>query len=79
MSARRPVFLKPADDDGIDLFAAERDAQKNTETTDFVFNPNKSLSLQNQRDKLPIKKHRNEILYCLENYQTIILSGETGE
>lgn len=36
------------------------------------------MSLQAQRDKLPIKKYRNDILYCLENYQTLILAGETG-
>jgi ATP-dependent RNA helicase DDX35 len=74
MSFKKPAFLKPDDSD--DLFSTERAEQQNTETTNFIFNSNKSLSLQSQRDKLPIRKHRNEIIYCLENYQTLILAGE---
>lgn len=69
-------FLKPDDSD--DLFAVERESQNVEATTSFVFNSNKSLSLQAQREKLPIRKKRNDILYCLENYQTLVLCGETG-
>lgn len=36
------------------------------------------MSLEAQREKLPIRKYKNDILYCLENYQTLILAGETG-
>lgn len=75
MSFKKPAFLKPDDSD--DLFSTERaEQQQNTESTTFIFNSNRNLSLQAQRDKLPIRKHRNEILYCLENYQTLILAGE---
>ncbi len=28
--------------------------------------------------RLPVFKHRTEILYALETYQTVILVGETG-
>lgn len=76
MSVNKPLFLKP--DDSEDLFAVERESQNVESTTTFVFNPNKSLSLQAQRERLPIRKKRNDILYCLENYQTLILCGETG-
>lgn len=34
--------------------------------------------LSAQRSRLPIFKHREEILYLLENFQTVIIVGETG-
>lgn len=34
--------------------------------------------MQSQRQRLPIFKNRNHILYLLEKYQTLILVGETG-
>ena len=43
-----------------------------------VYNPNVSLSMQQQRERLPIYKHRSHILYCVEKYQTTIIVGETG-
>jgi ATP-dependent RNA helicase DDX35 len=69
-------FLKPSDED--DVFADLRETQGSHETTTFVFNKHKNLTLQAQRDKLPIRKYKNEILYCLEKYQTLVISGETG-
>ena len=57
--------------DESDLFTAERDAAQGEETTNFVFNPNRSLNLAAQREKLPINRYKNEILYCLENFQTL--------
>lgn len=39
------------------------------------------LPLQNQptaESSLPIAKHRNEILFLVENHSTLILIGETG-
>ena len=30
------------------------------------------------RQQLPIYKHRTHILYCVQNYQTTIIVGETG-
>jgi len=46
--------------------------------TFFRYNPNVSLSIQQQRQKLPVFKYRNHILYLLEKYQTLVLVGETG-
>ncbi|XP_050528421.1 probable ATP-dependent RNA helicase DHX35 isoform X2 [Daktulosphaira vitifoliae] len=37
-----------------------------------------SLDLQSQRNKLPITKYRNEVLYLCEKFQTLILVGSTG-
>ncbi|XP_050425902.1 probable ATP-dependent RNA helicase DHX35 [Adelges cooleyi] len=44
----------------------------------FVYNPYMSLDIQSQRNKLPITKHRNQILYLCEKFQTLILVGSTG-
>lgn len=66
------------DDLNADVFTAEREAQIEDQTTTLVFNSNKNLSLANQREKLPIKKYANQILYCLENFQTVVIVGECG-
>lgn len=44
----------------------------------FIPNLNKSLSLDLQRQSLPISKVKNQILYAIEKYQVTILIGETG-
>lgn len=44
----------------------------------IVFNSNSSLAMDQQRKRLPVFKHRTEILFALETYQTVILVGETG-
>lgn len=61
--------------DESDLFSAERDAQIDDQTTTFIYNSNHSLSLAAQRERLPIRRYKNNILYCLEKYQTLILVG----
>eukprot|EP00055_Hartaetosiga_balthica_P013816 m.72619 g.72619 ORF g.72619 m.72619 type:complete len:696 (-) comp8390_c0_seq2:133-2220(-) len=43
-----------------------------------VFNPFKRYSLSQQRARLPVYKHREEILYMLDTYQTVVIVGETG-
>lgn len=43
-----------------------------------TFNPNGNMSLNQQRQRLPIFKWRNHILWLVENYQTVVLVGETG-
>ncbi|GAB0091135.1 P-loop containing nucleoside triphosphate hydrolase [Sergentomyia squamirostris] len=71
----RPKFLKPDDDS----FASDRDAlPSDDQVTTFVFNAHHNLKLTEQRERLPIYKYRNHILHCLENYQTLVLVGETG-
>lgn len=39
---------------------------------------NKHLPLSYQRQLLPISRFKNEILYAVETYRTVILVGETG-
>uniref|UniRef100_A0A0N5AN95 RNA helicase n=1 Tax=Syphacia muris TaxID=451379 RepID=A0A0N5AN95_9BILA len=41
-------------------------------------NPYLSLSIQQQRARLPIFKHRCQILYLLEKFRTVVIIGETG-
>ncbi|ESK97822.1 deah (asp-glu-ala-his) box polypeptide 35 [Moniliophthora roreri MCA 2997] len=37
-----------------------------------------SLSIQGQRERLPIFKHREKLLYCVEKYGVMIVVGQTG-
>ncbi|KAG7553604.1 hypothetical protein FFLO_02959 [Filobasidium floriforme] len=41
-------------------------------------NLNASLSLASQRTRLPIYKHREKLLYCVEKYGCVIVVGQTG-
>lgn len=60
-------------------FSSERDAAPSDDhVTSFVFNAHHSLNLAAQRERLPIRQYRDQILYCLEHYQTLVLVGETG-
>ncbi|KAH8298077.1 hypothetical protein KR018_006245 [Drosophila ironensis] len=72
MATFKPKFLKPDTDDAItDSVASEQQSS-------FVFNANHSLGIVEQRERLPIRQYRDQILYCLEKYQVVILVGETG-
>ncbi|XP_065827461.1 probable ATP-dependent RNA helicase DHX35 [Oscarella lobularis] len=44
----------------------------------MAYNPHLSLSIQQQRQRLPVYKHKNHILYLVEKYQTVVIVGETG-
>lgn len=44
----------------------------------LTYNPHMNLTLTQQRQKLPIFKCRNQILYLLEKYRTVVIVGETG-
>lgn len=39
---------------------------------------NQSLSISAQRTRLPIYKHREKLLYCIEKYGVTIVVGQTG-
>ncbi|XP_046400356.1 probable ATP-dependent RNA helicase DHX35 [Ischnura elegans] len=68
-------FLKPAIESSWEEDKSDLDTNQ---STSFVYNPCLSLSLDQQRQKLPIFQNRNHIIYLLERYQTLILVGETG-
>eukprot|EP00056_Hartaetosiga_gracilis_P002711 m.56080 g.56080 ORF g.56080 m.56080 type:complete len:696 (+) comp11171_c0_seq4:53-2140(+) len=44
----------------------------------LVHNPFKRYSMSQQRARLPVYKHREEILFLLDSYQTVVIVGETG-
>jgi len=75
MSSFKPVFLKP---DESSLWEEDKSDLDALQATSFVYNPNLSLTLEQHRQRLPIYKNRDHILYLLENYQTLVLVGETG-
>ncbi|CRK91123.1 CLUMA_CG004811, isoform A [Clunio marinus] len=75
MATSKSMFWKP---DDTDLFTAERESQIEDQTTSLVFNANRSLNLVAQRKRLPIARYKTEILYCLENFQTLVIVGECG-
>ncbi|XP_012286028.1 probable ATP-dependent RNA helicase DHX35 isoform X2 [Orussus abietinus] len=70
----KPKFLAPGEyswqEDKADIDAHS--------TTQFVYNANRSLAIDLQRQRLPIFKNRIHIIYLLEKYQTLVLIGETG-
>ncbi|KAG9332603.1 hypothetical protein JZ751_014701 [Albula glossodonta] len=56
----------------------ERELTTETTGSPVIYNPYASLSIEKQRQKLPVFKHRNHILYLVESYQTVVIVGETG-
>ncbi|KAK0130794.1 putative ATP-dependent RNA helicase DHX35 [Merluccius polli] len=56
----------------------ERELTSEASGSPVVFNPHTALSIEKQRQKLPVFKHRNNVLYLVESYQTVIIVGETG-
>lgn len=103
----RPVtnLLPPAGSEAPGV-SEERELSSEASGSPVVFNPHTSLSIEKQRQKLPVFKvsapappgfpaggegnissasllrlllqHRNNILYLVESYQTVIIVGETG-
>ncbi|KAL3660280.1 hypothetical protein V7S43_014809 [Phytophthora oleae] len=57
---------------------AARDLPKDAEVPAVQFNPLYRLSLRAQRARLPVSKHRDEILYAVETHATTVLLGATG-
>ncbi|XP_042242788.1 probable ATP-dependent RNA helicase DHX35 [Homarus americanus] len=70
----KPKFLKPGDD----IYAEDRSDVDQTSGTTFIYNPHRSLSIEKQRQRLPVFRARNHILYLVEKYQTTVVVGETG-
>ncbi|XP_028380000.1 probable ATP-dependent RNA helicase DHX35 [Phyllostomus discolor] len=62
---------------GVSISEERQSIAENSATT-VVYNPYAALSIEQQRQKLPVFKLRNHILYLVENYQTVVIVGETG-
>ena len=75
MSFYRPKFIRPNVDSCIDT---ERLNELESEQELAKFSIHGDLSLEVQRQQLPIFKHRNQILYALETHRVVVVVGETG-
>ncbi|KAG0091246.1 ATPdependent RNA helicase [Podila epicladia] len=58
----------------------DREAGQESEAVIVTFNEAQftTMTIAEQRQQLPVFKHRTEFLYLLENYQVVILVGQTG-
>ncbi|KAL3087235.1 hypothetical protein niasHT_016655 [Heterodera trifolii] len=80
----RSFFMRPVDDERVAMVV---DSERlNLEGADdaaggasvVCHNPFLAMSLQQQRQRLPIAKCRNHLLYLCEHFQTVVVVGETG-
>ena len=71
-------FWKPGTDAPGSHIEEERKDVADTAVSAVVYNPNASLSIERQRQSLPVFCYRNHILYLVENYRTIVIVGKTG-
>lgn len=60
---------------GVDI---EREDASTGPSSLLTFHPRKNLTLKQQRLMLPIYQKRDQLLYALEKYQTVIIVGQTG-
>ncbi|XP_036041718.1 probable ATP-dependent RNA helicase DHX35 isoform X3 [Onychomys torridus] len=71
-------FWKPGTEGpGVSISEDRQSITENSGTT-IIYNPYAALSIEQQRQKLPVFKLRNHILYLVESYQTVVIVGETG-
>ena len=79
MAKFKPRFWKPSDQTSPGETTAEERRESSEGSGDaVVFNRNRNLSMEQQRQRLQVFRYRNHILYLLEKYQTLVLVGETG-
>ncbi|ELT92990.1 hypothetical protein CAPTEDRAFT_98868 [Capitella teleta] len=75
----RQKFWKPTDDGPKTKIEEERLVDvTEADSTSFVPGNQTSLSIEKQRQQLPVFKYRTHILYLLEKYRTVVIIGETG-
>ncbi|XP_048819446.1 probable ATP-dependent RNA helicase DHX35 isoform X2 [Lagopus muta] len=71
-------FWKPGTEGPGVSVSEERQSPAESSGVTVIYNPYASLSIEQQRQKLPVFKLRNHILYLVESYQTLVIVGETG-
>jgi len=76
------LFWKPGTaGPGLNKVSEERSSsveQSGLGVASVTYNPHRNLSIEQQRQKLPVFQYRNHILYLAEKYQTVVIVGETG-
>jgi ATP-dependent RNA helicase DDX35 len=78
MSEFTPKFWRPGTEAPESKVRIERPYSAESYADSIAYNPYLSLSIKQQRERLPVFKHCNHILYLLEKYQTVVIVGETG-
>uniref|UniRef100_A0A8C4N298 DEAH-box helicase 35 n=1 Tax=Equus asinus asinus TaxID=83772 RepID=A0A8C4N298_EQUAS len=73
----KKISIPGTEGPGVSISEERQSLAENSATT-IVYNPYAALSIEQQRQKLPVFKLRNHILYLVENYQTVVIVGETG-
>jgi ATP-dependent RNA helicase DDX35 len=75
----KPKFIKPQlDDYGNESIGSDRLNELESEQELAKFNSFGNMSMNVQRQQLPVFKHRSELLYALETTRVLIVVGETG-
>lgn len=77
----RPKFQKPNLDyasSGSSTVGLERLSELESEHEPVKYNTHRDMSMDVQRQQLPVFKSRNQFLYALETSRVLIIIGETG-
>ncbi len=74
----KPRFWKPGAESPGSHLQEERLHSGDDSGATVVWNAHGSVSIEQQRQRLPVFQHRNHILYLVENFQTVVIVGETG-
>eukprot|EP01038_Epipyxis_sp_PR26KG_P007879 gene7879-10695_t len=71
-------FWKPVVNNKNNFKLVDRDNQSDGQSSVLFHNRHQHLPLSHQRQLLPIFKYKQQLIYCVETYRTVILIGETG-
>ena len=74
--AERPIFWRPGTSRPAELPSVDREPHR--EGASVVYNAHSSLSLSQQRRRLPIFDERRSLLWMVEKYATLVVVGHTG-
>ncbi|XP_014768060.1 probable ATP-dependent RNA helicase DHX35 [Octopus bimaculoides] len=76
MATFKPKFWRPGDEDPRSILQEERVYESGEQYA--VYNPYLSMTIQQQRQKLPVFALRTHILYLVETYPVVVIVGHTG-
>ena len=71
-------FLRPSDDNFLPTWIGDKSDNDPSKNTTFIYNPRANWSIPAQKKNAPIVKSRDHILYLLEEFQVVVVVGETG-
>lgn len=74
----KPKFLRPNLDYNTSNIQVERLNEAENDLELAKFNTHDEMSIDVQRQQLPIFKYRNQVLYALETHRVVVVIGETG-